>query len=289
MAMEYFFLLELVRPLLIWWVLGEEYPIWQNRLKRSLLHWLPYLLVFLGAAFWRAFFFRFQTQNYQPLLLEGLRNEPLTALLNLAGNILLSLWDVLVLGWFRAFTLPVPVELGARTSLFYWLLVSLTLVLTVTFLILFKPRQNFPNKPNAWPAVLTGVAACFIAGWPFWLIDLRPSLFFPQDRFTLPFILGACLIAAGLLLALPLRQWMRLTILALLLSFSVGYQFQLGNQYRRDWETQKRFFWQMSWRIPALRKTRSCSSTICQSLSTVTIRLQPPSTGSMRQRTIQIG
>jgi hypothetical protein len=29
-------------------------------------------------------------------------------------------------------------------------------------------------------------------------------------------------------------------------------QFQLGNQFRRDWETQSRFFWQLAWRIPGL-------------------------------------
>lgn len=252
-AMEYFFLLELLRPLLVWWALAGLQPNWAVRLKKTALNWLPYLAVFLGAGIWRAFFFQFQTQNYQPLLLEGLRSEPAAALLRLLGHIFLSLWQVLAAAWLRIFALPNPAELGGRTTLLYGLLVGLTLLLAAAYLSRY-PADRSSQPRLAWQAVLTGAAACFAAGWPFWLLDLIPSLTFPLDRFTLPFMLGACLLAAGLLAALPLRQWMRLAVFVLLLSFSVGYQFQLGSQYRRDWETQRRFFWQMSWRIPALQE-----------------------------------
>jgi hypothetical protein len=40
---------------------------------------------------------------------------------------------------------------------------------------------------------------------------------------------------------------------AVLVGFSVGSQFQTANVFRRDWTTQRTLFWQMAWRIPALK------------------------------------
>jgi len=45
---------------------------------------------------------------------------------------------------------------------------------------------------------------------------------------------------------------MKSVILGILISFAVGSQFQVVNQFRRDWETQRRFFWQLAWRVPDL-------------------------------------
>ena len=67
LMMEYFFLLELLRPLLLFLVLDEQPPVprkpacakrcWPGRLT-----WL----LFLGAVFWRVVLFPYQTSNYQP-------------------------------------------------------------------------------------------------------------------------------------------------------------------------------------------------------------------------------
>ncbi len=78
--MEYFFLLELVRPALIWIVLSETLPDRRQRLKQALNAWLPYLLLFIALVVWRAFFFRFQTQNYQPKILDQLKTQPFQTL-----------------------------------------------------------------------------------------------------------------------------------------------------------------------------------------------------------------
>jgi hypothetical protein len=47
---------------------------------------------------------------------------------------------------------------------------------------------------------------------------------------------------------------MKPVILGILIGFAVGSQFQVTNQFRRDWETQRRFFWQLAWRIPGLEQ-----------------------------------
>jgi hypothetical protein len=50
-----------------------------------------------------------------------------------------------------------------------------------------------------WQPLLVGLLALFIAGGPFWLTDLEIGLIFPNDRFTLSFMLGASLVTAALL------------------------------------------------------------------------------------------
>ena len=57
----------------------------------------------------------------------------------------------------------------------------------------------------------------------------------------------------SLLGLLPQRYRFNLLFFAVLLGFSVGYQFQQSTVYRRDWNNQRRFFWQLAWRIPALQ------------------------------------
>jgi hypothetical protein len=251
--MEYFFLLELVRPLLLWFTLEKRLPAFRERAWKTILHALPYLAVFLGAGIWRAFFFSYQTQNYQPQLFDELSPTSGVGLLELTGRILLSLWDGLLGAWLQAFTLPNPAVLGGRTALAAGLLAALALAVGLLYLSIFRPAPLSASR-KAWGAVLTGGFAAVISSLPFWLIGMRPSLLFPLDRFTLPMMFGACLLLAGLLLALPLRSWMRVGMMALLVAAAVGYQFQLANQYRRDWETQKRFFWQLAWRIPSLEE-----------------------------------
>jgi hypothetical protein len=97
-----------------------------------------------------------------------------------------------------------------------------------------------------------GLLALLLGGVPSWSIEVLPQLLFALDRFTLPFILGASLLVAGLLAWLPLGNWMRIVIVAILVGLAVGQHFQVSNAYRRDWQTQQRFFWQLAWRIPEL-------------------------------------
>ena len=88
------------------------------------------------------------------------------------------------------------------------------------------------------------------AGAPFYLTNVPVSLAFPASRAVLPFMLGASLIVVGLLQYVPSKA--RVFILAALIGLAAGRQFLWSNDFRRDWESQKNLFWQMTWRAPAL-------------------------------------
>jgi len=257
LSMEYFLFPDLLRPVLLWAAMGDEPLPPKARLRRVLFNWLPYLALWVGVTIWRAFFFNFQTTNYQLSFFAQLRTHPGQALLALVEMIFNSLWKVSVTAWGSVFTLPDPASLGKATTLAFYAL-SAAAVLALGIYLALAQRSapaSTTGAPKtvswAWQAVGIGLLACLLAGWPFWLIQVEPGLIFPLDRFTLPFMLGVSLVLAGLLRLIP-PAWLRLGLLAVLVGLAVGYQFRVANDYRRDWEAQSRFFWQLAWRMPGL-------------------------------------
>ena len=258
-TLEYFFLLELLRPALLWMTAGETQLRGRVQLARTLQHSLPYLLLFAGAAAWRAFLFPFQTNNYSLTLLEGIRNQPLQRLFFLLLTILKDLWLTSLGAWGQVFRLPNPAELGRLTTLVYAGVVIVTAAGMAVYLLLSTAshtadamRKEWKPLPWALSTLLLGLLALFLAGWPFWLIELPVGLDFPNSRLTLSFMLGASLLAAGLIGMLPLPKRARLALLSVCLALAAGLHFQNASAFRRDNDFQKALFWQMSWRIPAL-------------------------------------
>ena len=261
-TMEYFILLDLLRPFLVWAALSSTPAVQPGesrrrvittRLKRTLVEWLPYLLFFVAMLLWRVFIFglrsdNFQASNYQMVFLEQLKVRPLAAVIDLLGVILGDIWLTVGVAWGRIFALPDPALLGERTMLLLAALALLTAVLAAVFL----SQSTSGHLRWGWDAVVLGLTGLLLAGWPFWLTALPVGLTFPNDRFTYPFILGAALLLAGLLAVLPLRHWMRVIMLGLLLGLAVGQHLQVATAFRRDWNRQKALFWQMTWRMPGL-------------------------------------
>ncbi len=253
LAMEYFFLLDLLRPVLVWTVLSEAMPDRKARLLRTGKIWLPYLAIFIGVMTWRSLFFGFQT--YQPTLLSNLRTQPLQALPELIFTVLRDMWRTGVEAWARAFRFPLVDPTLFREEL-YWLLVLAAALFALVFLLLHQPerRQNAPDdRHRAWQPLIIGLLAMLVAGGPFWLTDLKIGLLFAVDRFTLPFVIGASLVLAALLTLIPGKAWVKVPAVAVLLAAAVGLHFQNAAQYRADWTVQGRLFWQMTWRMPDLK------------------------------------
>ena len=245
--MEYFFVLELARPVVIWILLQDEFPAPRLRLRAGLRVWYPYLIVFASAILSRLFIFN--NQIYNPF---GWREEfakaPVETALNLAKNMLLSFWTVTVSAWAQVFQLPNLTADGPRT-----LVVYAFVVVAVTGLVAFYFLRDpsLENLAEPLPVILLGLFMLPLAGAPFYLTNVPVSLAFPASRAALPFMLGVSLILIGLLHYLPAR--VRVFVLAALLGLAAGRQFLWSNAFRRDWESQKNLFWQMTWRAPGLK------------------------------------
>ncbi|MBI9047551.1 MAG: hypothetical protein JEZ06_23910 [Anaerolineaceae bacterium] len=253
MTTEYFFLLELVRPLLFWIVLKEEKD--QPHLFKSVIQQsLPYLSLFLVPIIWRIFFFEYQTHSYAPVLLEKFQAQPWQTFLDLIQTITHDLWMVTVGAWQKALTFPDIIEMGRSNWMRFWIIVITIAIGLGTILHKIKDADSRPKNKISLQVLSIGLFALFIAGWPFWVTNLPLALSFPNSRFTLSFMLGSTLVLAALINLLSRWRWLQTVILGILLALAVGLQFQIALDYRVDWNHHTRMFWQMSWRIPALEK-----------------------------------
>jgi hypothetical protein len=247
--MEYFFVLELFRPLLILRsvLVTQADADTLGAVRRTLRLWVPYLAVFAANVLWRLYVFN--NQIYQPTLIPELRSHPLATLLELARAIGLQLYTATVLAWAPILQLPSAGHQGPRTVAFYGVVAALAAGVVAVCLLLERRRTIAALRPGWWPVGL-GIAAMLAAGGPFWLSGLEVSTAYPANRFTLPFMLGASLMLAGLLaLAPPLgRMWIAVGMLCL----AAGRQALWAEEYRHDWITQKNLFWQMVWRAPGI-------------------------------------
>ncbi len=249
LMLEYFFLLELARPIIIWISLGDDPAETREKIKRVLKVWTPYLAVFLLAIGYRAFIFSHPGFGYS--LADELRKAPLETTGQLIQTILASLWQTAFAAWALIFKFPSLAADGPRTTMLY-----VFVVIVVGALILFvlwkqAQGQERGGREISW-ALLLGVVLMLLGGPPFWLTNVPISLGFPANRATLSFMLGVCVFFAGMLEYLPMRA--RYAVLVLTAALASGRQFLWANEFRRDWASQKNMFWQMTWRAPGLEK-----------------------------------
>ncbi|MBE0682684.1 MAG: hypothetical protein IH589_12295 [Anaerolineales bacterium] len=249
LTMEYFYFLEFVRIFLFWQMLPGGA---RQRIQKSVLYFLPYFLIFAGVTIWRAFFFTFQNASYKYVMLDALREDFLSGLLLLSGNILLSFWRTVFEVWIYSAATIGTTGLGPLT-----LTLMLVLLFSVIFLVgifLFKFNANDgDDRVFAKQAGFIGLVFWVLSGGSVWLIGIVPQHNFSIDRFMLPFMLGASLLLACLI-ALIKNKRAQMILLALLVGFAASRHFRLDNVYRHDWAAQKDLFQQMTLRIPALEK-----------------------------------
>ena len=247
--MEYFFVLELIRPFIIWTSLQGESLAPNKRFARTLKLWTPYLAVFVLAVLSRVFIFNNQVYGFS--IKDQLVEAPVETITLLLQNIFMSLWTVTAAAWALVFQLPNPSMDGPRITLIYSVV-----VLTVAGLVMFGWRgqaqaEERSGRDTLWVIAL-GVVMLLLGGPPFWLTNVPVSLGFPANRATLSFLLGVSFIFAGLLEFIPSK--IKYAIAVAFVALAAGRQFLWANEFRRDWVYQKNLFWQMTWRAPGLEK-----------------------------------
>jgi hypothetical protein len=247
--MEYFFVLELTRPFVIWISLDRESLAPRERFTRTLKLWTPYLAVLVAAVLSRLFIFN--NQIYEFNLKEELLKAPLETISLLLQNVISSLWTVTVGAWGSIFQFPDPITDGPRTSMIY-----AVVALSAGLLALLGWRKQAQVEGGGgraiWPIISLGVVMILLGGPPFWLTNVPVSLGFPANRATLSFMLGVSFVFAGLLELIPSKA--RYMVAMVFIALAAGRQFLWANEFRRDWAEHKNMFWQMTWRAPGLEK-----------------------------------
>lgn len=243
---EYFFGLELLRPILFWLVVSETEADTRKRFQRTVWEYLPYGLLLVAFVVWRVFFFESQ-------LYEGAAQSTLT-LASLPKQVMGALWNSTFLAWNGVLHFPSVDVFGERLTLAYWL--ALFAVFAIFVFFSRTPKSpDFGVQADVSPTrqwLFIGLLAMLAAGIPFYVAGLPVQLKFPDDRFTQPFAFGVSMFLAALLEASPRAPW-KIYLTGLLVTLAVGLQIQNAFFFREDWQAQKSYFWQLTWRVPALQ------------------------------------
>jgi hypothetical protein len=65
-------------------------------------------------------------------------------------------------------------------------------------------------------------------------------------------MLGAALLLVGLIESISFFKFQNILLVSLFCGLSAGFHYQNAFSYRQDWLAQRDFFWQMTWRMPAI-------------------------------------
>ncbi len=248
-SVEYYFGLELLRPVLMWVVAGEATRAIKPRLMNTLKFYLPFGAVLAAFGLWRAL--GFESAAYD----LGERQASIT-LASLISDTAHSIWNASISAWGSLFQLPPSEEMGRRLILMYAGILIAALVGVIIFVLRIQPTSGStdaePGKKPFLEWFSVGGIAVILAGIPFFVVNLQIKLTFPSDRFTQPFALGTALLLAAGLELIPRLSW-RAVVTGSLAALAIGVQIQNAFAFREDWRLQESYFWQLAWRAPGLK------------------------------------
>lgn len=253
---EYFFGLEILRPFIIWFAIKDSQTIGKGILKKTIVYWLPYLLlwvsnwIFLYVFHNSAYYDSYGIQAFSPrsLFSPSFLLATIEDFLNAFILTGFTSWA----GTFSLFTKP----LNQATT---WITFFLIVVSFSALILILTKRNNWQftdsrNSSIAWQAILLGSIGILAGRFPSWAAGLPLKLEFSWDRFMVSMLFGASLLFIGLIEYFIIQNNKKIIFVSIILALSVGWQFTKANTFRREWDNQQVFFWQLAWRAPQLEK-----------------------------------
>ncbi|HVN16972.1 MAG TPA: hypothetical protein VMT73_14610 [Anaerolineales bacterium] len=240
---EYFFGFEPLRFLFIWFMLDET-NFWLC-LRRALLFWLPYLLLWIVDAAWL-----FSLYHSNVYVSYGIQTSQTLNLLSILTALADALFKAGLYVWGQILFLAGS-TFSAPTSLLTFGLIAATFAL----LAFYGSHLNLLTESTlALPALLIGLIGILLGRIPSLAAGLPLTLQSTFDRFMISMTLGGSLFFAGLVeLIFQKSQRLKIIIISLVVALGIGQQFFNANLFRRDWARQQEIYWQIAWRIPALK------------------------------------
>lgn len=250
-SIEYFAGLELARGLVIFYLAAQTVTGFWKRVRATLKQWTPYLLVWVFWAVWRVVLMpRPLTDRNTPVVLQNLTQQPLAAIGQLLQTAVQDTVQMLGGVWARTYQYD-KFAFSPVSNLVAWG-VSL-LVVGLTALWLWRMRGANHEKPYPLKMIIGALVAVWLSFLPVWVIGEKMAYFTVNaDRYGMAAMaVAALLITAGAGLMLRNRV-VQNGFLILLIGLGAAFQFRILGEYRRSWEQQLDFYWQLKWRAPQL-------------------------------------
>jgi len=255
-SMEYFVGLELLRPILIYWMLIDGGLKKRKGLQKTLFYWLPFLAVLIFYIYWRMVVYPNQVigpsgSNY-PYLIINFIKAPLDTLVLFIQTIYSDLRFLLLDIW-TSRIIPIMVEIKSATL---WL--SLIIGLGAAYILHFMFREEKGSPPivlkntEVVRNIVLSLAIIFFGLFPVWSTLRQITRGKWSDRFDIPVIFGVTILVVTLIYLVFKTSKIRNFFLIVIVGLSIGYQVRTSNDYRKDFNRQKAFYSQLAWRIPSL-------------------------------------
>jgi hypothetical protein len=244
---EYFVSMEPLRFLFIWVILSEHITGLRQRLMATLKHWIPYLLVWFANGAWLAYFYTIG--GYESYDVEVV-NQPIT-LLGILATGLDTIWKAGFYIWAQVLILTSK-TLTAPSTLATFALILAAFIL----LLVYLERLNISEEKTrtfAVSAIIIGLTGILFGRLPSFAAGLPLTLQSSFDRLMISMMLGGSLFMTGLVELFIRSARLKMLVFALLIALAIGQQFFNANIFRRDWAKQQEIFWQLAWRIPAMK------------------------------------
>jgi hypothetical protein len=257
---EYFIGLEPLRFLFIWIIIAEETTGFGSRFSETIKCWWPYFLIWIVDALWLAYYYK--SGAYVSYGVTATRHAlSIKALLLAFGD---AFWKAGFYVWVQVLVL-VGQSITAPTTILTFVLIVLSF-LSIAFFILhlnlstplhlppFSLKMGGEKEEGfAISAIIIGFIGILLGRVPSFAAGLPLTLQSSYDRFMISMMLGASLFATGLIDLLIKNNLRKTYVFTLLIALGIGQQFFNANIFRRDWSRQQNIYWQLAWRIPALK------------------------------------
>ncbi|HUI88768.1 MAG TPA: hypothetical protein VLX61_08570 [Anaerolineales bacterium] len=244
---EYFIGLEPLRFLFIWVILAEENQGFWPRFLQTVRRWWPYFLVWAVDALWLAYYYKSGVYvSYGVTAAQHVLS--VKALLPAFGD---AFWKAGFYVWIQVLVLAAQ-SIAAPTTI----LTALLIVFSFAALVFYLPNRQFKqgeSRAFAISAITIGLVGILLGRVPSFAAGLPLTLQSSYDRFMISMMLGASLFVTGLIDLLIKNNPVKNCAFALLIALGIGQQFYNANIFRRDWSRQQEIYWQLAWRIPALK------------------------------------
>ncbi len=256
---EYFFGLELIRPILLWVVCRRDDESLFKTGKKVIIKWLPYLIVAGGFVFWRFGIFGKSLGGDDPNsvgFLKTLLADPKNQLVYLIQFVIKDVTQVVFTTWSNILK-PELFDFSTPFTVLSWIIAIVFIFVIVFYLCKLDDREESPYNQNrktlTLEIILIGLIGVLSGGLPVWATDRQIILGFWADRFVLAPMFGAAILLVGIVEAFAGSKGQKIVLLSIIISLSVGANLRNSNSYRWLWTIQQRFYWQLKWRAPDIK------------------------------------
>ena len=253
-TMEYFLGLEALRPIILMFLVSDkDKKFWLN-LKKVLYQWIPYLVVvgiFVVYRFWIMNILNQGVSANQPVFLLEIIKDPINTIILLLQ---MSIQDIYYMV-FYTFTNTLPPTDILLTSRIFLFSLFLGLVISILFMNFIKNWESFNHSDSdsfQRKARILSIAAMGFGGIPVWGMKRQVIIGLWSDRFSLAPMFGVSILVVVLIYWISKKEFPRNAILIFIVTMSIAYQIRIVNDFSYNWVEQKRFYWQLLWRIPSL-------------------------------------